>query len=430
MQVSIEVKTRPLWPLALLIAALLAFATVLFVGNEGDAGEDEAVDVDLSEDESCARYDGMTVLEASAPMPIAMCMDMAGAVPCDIAGQEAVEAISLRGKAGQGEVAAHGDEAASQRGEAVSDEHAVHDIEAMTATSQAFSPFVPDTCPQSVTISVYDHRQDRVIELDMEEYIYRVTASEMPARCDEEALKAQAVAARTYALVKLRGGGCGRQGADICTDSGHCQAYHDAETLARGWGDDAGRLERKVRGAVEATRGLVMTYDGEPINALFHACSGGHTEDVENVYAQALPYLRGVISPGEEEYSGYSSTRRLTDAEFRKRAESMGCALSDAPLSAQVSVDSRTEAGQVAVMRIGEGAISGRQARKAFGLRAQSFELRFEEGSVIFDVRGYGHGVGMSQNGADAMARAGSGFYDILTHYYTGVKIESMYELM
>lgn len=417
MQVSIEVKTRPLWPLALLMAALLAFAIVLLAGGEGDAGEGEAVDVDLSEDESCARYGGMAVLEASAPLPIAMCMDMdEEAGYCGIAGQSAVEAI--------GE--AKCDEAASRRGEAVSYGCAADEEGAL----QAFSPFVPDACAQSMTISVYDHRQDRVIELDMEEYIYRVTASEMPARCDEEALKAQAVAARTYALVKLRGGGCGRQGADICTDSGHCQAYHDAEELLRGWGDDAKRLERKVRSAVEATRGLVMTYDGEPINALFHACSGGHTEDVENVYAQALPYLRGVISPGEEGYSGYSSTRRLTDAEFRKRAESMGCALSDAPLSAQVAVDARTEAGQVAVMRVGEGALSGRQARKAFGLRAQSFELRFEDGSVIFDVRGYGHGVGMSQNGADAMARAGSGFCDILTHYYTGVNIESMYGLI
>ncbi|MGN0741784.1 MAG: stage II sporulation protein D, partial [Candidatus Fimadaptatus sp.] len=277
-----------------------------------------------------------------------------------------------------------------------------------------------------ISISVYDHRRDCVLHMRLEEYIYRVTASEMPARCEPEALKAQAVAARTYACLKLCGGGCGRGGADICTDSGHCQAYRDAAALRAGWGDAADSNERKVRAAVEATQGLILTYAGRPINALFHASSGGHTEDVENVYSEALPYLRGVDSPGEEQYAGYRSQRCFTAEEFRRIAAGLGCALTDAPLDEQVEVAARTQAGQVAVLRVGEGALTGRQARKAFGLRSQCFEVTVAGGEVTFDVRGFGHGVGMSQNGADAMARAGAGFEEILTHYYTGVEIATM----
>ena len=181
-----------------------------------------------------------------------------------------------------------------------------------------------------------------------------------------------------------------------------------------------------MRGAVEATRGLIIEYQGQPINALFHASSGGHTEDVENVYSEALPYLRGVDSPGEDDYAGYRSERGFTDGEFRTIADRLNLKLSDKPLSEQVRVETLTDAGQVAVLRVGEGALTGRQVRKAFGLRSQCFDVSFEDGKVVFSVRGFGHGVGMSQNGADAMARAGSDFCAIIAHYYTGVEIVGM----
>lgn len=289
------------------------------------------------------------------------------------------------------------------------------------------APLAAAACGLSApeTIRVYDHRAGVAFDMDFEEYIYCVTASEMPALRELEALKAQAVAARTYALGKLASGGCGRGGADICTDSGHCQAFHARDELMESWGGDADRADARVRRAVEQTRGLILTYEGEPINALFHASSGGHTEDVENVYSQALPYLRGVSSPGEEDYSGYYSTRAFTRAEFCARAEELGCELdADLPLMDQVRIEALTDAGQVALLRIGGGALTGREARKAFSLRSQRFELAFDgEGGVTFEVYGFGHGVGMSQNGADAMARAGCGFDEILRHYYTGVEL-------
>lgn len=464
-EMRIEVKTRPLWPLA---AAVIAALAIWLWAAQG-AGEDRAVDVDLAgEDEEIAHAGGAAVAcvagdgaLAIADGVFAACMTGPGAAgegvsasvgnvfaacatgtgKADGGAPASADNVSTACAAGTGVMADGGALAgmgnmftALAAGTGAADGGA-SDASAPTLADSMFTPCAAERCAPDtdgragagdMSISVYDHRRDRVLNMRLEEYIYRVTASEMPARCEPEALKAQAVAARTYACLKLCGGGCGRGGADICTDSGHCQAYRDAAALRAGWGDAADSNERKVRAAVEATQGLILTYQGRPINALFHASSGGHTEDVENVYSEALPYLRGVDSPGEEQYSGYRSQRRFTAEEFCRIAAGLGCALTDAPLGEQVEVAARTRAGQVAVLRVGEGALTGRQARKAFGLRSQCFEVTVADGEVTFDVRGFGHGVGMSQNGADAMARAGAGFEEILTHYYTGVEIVPM----
>lgn len=368
---SIEVKTRPLWPAALMLAILILLA-ICIRATQGEP--DDTVCVDLSDEcDEEARAGGMTFMRAAAP--------------------------ELR--ASQLFVPSNGEEKITE-------------------------PVCAGTPDSTLMISVYDHRSGNVISMDFEEYVYRVTASEMPAGRDVEALKAQAVAARTYAVRRMQCGGCGRGGADICTDSGHCQAYHDADALRAGWGAKADEKEARVRSAVEKTRGLIIEYDGQPINALFHASSGGHTEDVENVYSEKLPYLRGVLSPGEERYSGYQSERIFTQTEFRKIAGDLGLELSGRDLDSQVRIEALTDAGQVSILRIGEGALTGRQARKAFGLRSQCFTVEFDEENIIFRVRGFGHGVGMSQNGADAMARAGYNFREIIEHYYTGVDIVSM----
>lgn len=420
-EMRIEVKTRPLWPLA---AAVIAALAIWLWAAQG-AGEDRAVDVDLAgEDEEIAHAGGAAVACAAGDGALAGMDSMFNAL-AEVTGATA-DGGALAGMGNMFTALAAGTGAA---------DGGASDASAPTLADSMFTPCAAERCAPDtdgragagdMSISVYDHRRDRVLNMRLEEYIYRVTASEMPARCEPEALKAQAVAARTYACLKLCGGGCGRGGADICTDSGHCQAYRDAAALRAGWGDAADSNERKVRAAVEATQGLILTYQGRPINALFHASSGGHTEDVENVYSEALPYLRGVDSPGEEQYSGYRSQRRFTAEEFCRIVAGLGCALTDAPLDEQVEVAARTRAGQVAVLRVGEGALTGRQARKAFGLRSQCFEVTVADGEVTFDVRGFGHGVGMSQNGADAMARAGAGFEEILTHYYTGVEIVPM----
>ncbi|MGN1070983.1 MAG: stage II sporulation protein D [Candidatus Fimadaptatus sp.] len=433
----IEVKTRPLWPLA---AAVIAALAIWLWAAQG-AGEDRAVDVDLAgEDEEIAHAGGAAACAAGdgalAGMDSMFNTLAEGTGAADGGALAGMDSMFTALAAGTG-VAEDGasDASAPASSDSMFTACASAYASAPPLADSMFTPCAAERCAPDtdgragagdISISVYDHRRDRVLNMRLEEYIYRVTASEMPARCEPEALKAQAVAARTYACLKLCGGGCGRGGADICTDSGHCQAYRDAAALRAGWGDAADSNERKVRAAVEATQGLILTYEGRPINALFHASSGGHTEDVENVYSEALPYLRGVDSPGEEQYSGYRSQRRFTAEEFCRIAAGLSCTLTEAPLDEQVEVAARTQAGQVAVLRVGEGALTGRQARKAFGLRSQCFEVTVAGGEVTFDVRGFGHGVGMSQNGADAMARAGAGFDEILTHYYTGVEIAPM----
>ena len=457
----IEVKTRPLWPLA---AAVIAALAIWLWAAQG-AGKDRAVDVDLAgEDEEIAHAGGAFIACATGTGALAgtdgvsaECEAVVGAsdgaeltgADGTLAGTDGVSAEreAVVGASDGAELTGAGGVFAACEGNVTAGDGAPAPSDntfTACASAHASAPSLADGMPApraaeryapntdgragagDISISVYDHRRDCVLNMRLEEYIYRVTASEMPARCEPEALKAQAVAARTYACLKLCGGGCGRGGADICTDSGHCQAYRDAAALRAGWGDAADANERKVRAAVEATQGLILTYEGRPINALFHASSGGHTEDVENVYSEALPYLRGVDSPGEEQYAGYRSQRRFTAEEFCRIAAGLGCGLTEAPLDEQVEVAARTQAGQVAVLRVGEGALTGRQARKAFGLRSQCFEVTVAGGEVTFDVRGFGHGVGMSQNGADAMARAGAGFEEILTHYYTGVEIAPM----
>ncbi len=372
----IKVRRRPLWPI--LAAALALLALICLIGRGGESSD--AIDVTLSRGAAPAQ----AAASASEPADGAALF-----VPYEAPGELAQPEAS--------------------------------------GWPDARAPLATDSTQLCAPerIRVYDDATGRTLDMEFEEYIYCVTASEMPALREPEALKAQAVAARTYALLKLTQGGCGRGGADICADSGHCQAFHTPDELRRGWGERADEAEARVRRAVEQTRGLILTYDGAPINALFHASSGGHTEDVENVYSEALPYLRGVDSPGEEQYSGYYSTREFSQSDFRARAAELGCALdADAPLVEQVCIEALTDAGQVAVLRIGDGALSGRQARKAFSLRSQCFDIAFDdEGGVIFDVRGFGHGVGMSQNGADAMAREGCDFEQILKHYYTGVAL-------
>lgn len=299
------------------------------------------------------------------------------------------------------------------------------DADGRPAKPPALLPLYERAAPE--TIRIYDHRRRKSFTLDFEEYIYCVTASEMSPMRAPEALKAQAIAARTYACMKLLDGGCGRGGADICTDSGHCQAFYTKSELKTRWGRHASEADRRISNAVAQTRGIIITYGGRPINALFHASSGGHTEDVENVYSEALPYLRGVASPGEEAYSGYASRRRYSENEFRNIAAQLGMELYAAPLAAQVGIADYTEAGQVRLMRIGRGAVSGRQARKTFGLRSQHFSVSFDaDGGITFNVKGFGHGVGMSQNGADAMACGGATFDEILLHYYTGTELMRM----
>ncbi len=265
-----------------------------------------------------------------------------------------------------------------------------------------------------------------VSELTMADYLWRVVAAEMPASFEPAALEAQAVCARTYSLWKLAGGTHQEDGADLCADSGCCQAYIDPSEAEERWGEQAAAHTVRIAAAVSATDGQYLSYGGKPIQAVFFSSSTAVTEDAAAVWGSALPYLVSVDSPEGEEVPNYRSTVTLTAEEVESLAAEAGL---DADLTgepAQWLTDmSYTASGRVAELKLGGVALSGGAARTLFGLRSACFTVTEAEGVFTFSVTGYGHGVGMSQYGANAMAKEGHGWQDIVTHYYTGVTVES-----
>ena len=251
-----------------------------------------------------------------------------------------------------------------------------------------------------------------VKEMDMNDYLTGVVLAEMPASFETEALKAQAVVARTYTLKAAQSG---KHNGAVCTDYACCQAYI-AETAYTGGAEN---LE-KVRPAVAATDGLVLTYGGELIEATYFSCSGGSTEDAVAVWGTDYPYLRATESPGEEHAAHYTDTVTFTAEEF---AAKLGQALSGSSAS-WLGFTTYTAGGGVNSMRIGNTDYKGTELRTLLGLRSTAFTIETEGDTITITTRGFGHRVGMSQYGADAMAASGSSFREILAHYYKGTSLE------
>ncbi len=253
-------------------------------------------------------------------------------------------------------------------------------------------------------------------ERGMEEYLIGVVLAEMPASFETEALKAQAVAARTYTRKAEETGGKHGDGS-VCTRSVCCQAYIAPEDyLAQGGTQE--NLE-KIREAVYATAGYVLTYEGELIEATYFSCSGGSTEDAAAVWGTDYPYLQAVDSPGEEQASVYTDTVSFS---FRQFQNALGILLEGAPETWFGPVE-YTEGGGVASLEIGGESYSGTQLRSLLGLRSTNFSLQTEPDAITVTTKGYGHRVGMSQYGADAMALQGSTYPQILEHYYQGTQL-------
>ena len=260
--------------------------------------------------------------------------------------------------------------------------------------------------------------------MELEEYLVGVVAGEMSAASYPEALKAQAVAARTFTALHMAGKAACKSGCTVCSDPFCCQAYlTDAELHAR-WGDAYPKYSEAIRSAVEETCGLVAVYGGELINALYHASSGHATESSEAVFANALPYLVSVDSP--EGDSGAVSVQEFGAEEAAGRlAAAFPQSNIKGPLSeADIEVLRLTPSGRADRVRVGETEVSGMELRLALGLKSTAFTVEFtREGAVRFTCIGYGHGVGMSQLGANDMAAAGADFARILAHYYTGTEL-------
>ena len=252
----------------------------------------------------------------------------------------------------------------------------------------------------------------------------------MPADYEIEALKAQAVVARTYTIYKINNKK--HDNADICDDSTCCQAWVDKDTRFARW-DENKREENwnKIQKSVNETQGKIITYDNKPINAFFHANSGGKTEIPVNVWGgTGLPYLQVVETAGEEGYTQYASEVAFSQTELVEKLKSKyNDILIDINNQEDVKIIEYTDSGRVKTIKFGNHEISGVEARTLLGLKSTNFEIRKENDKIKFTVKGYGHGVGMSQTGADAMAKQGKNYQDIINHFYKGIEIKEVNSL-
>ncbi len=258
------------------------------------------------------------------------------------------------------------------------------------------------------------------------EYLPGVVRGEMPAAFEEEALKAQAVAERTYLYYRLSAGSKDTHpDADVCTNPGCCTAWLSEAEAKEKWGEKFTSYEAKVQQAVTETDGQVVLYDGAPIMAVFHSSSAGATAASGDVWAAELPYLVSVKSPeSSDSVPNYYSVNTFTAEEFRTVFQK---AHPDAQLSGSgdswIGAVARTDSGRVATVVIGGVTVTGKELRSLYSLRSSAFTVEAGGGSVTFRVTGYGHGVGMSQYGANELAKEGKTWQEILQWYYTGVTI-------
>ena len=276
------------------------------------------------------------------------------------------------------------------------------------------------------------HASNKKVEnIKLDEYLCGVVSAEMPASFETEALKAQAVVARTYTLYKMinNAGKHKDVNANICDSSTCCQAWISKEDRLKKWNEkDRDMYWDKIVNAVNTTQGKIITYGGKPINAFFHANSGGATEAPVNVWGgTGYPYLQTVTTSGENAYSGYSSKVTVSKKDFESK-------IKEEHSNFKINFDDKecikikeyTDGNRVKTIKIGNLELSGVEIRSIFSLRSANFKVTIKDDSIIFEVVGYGHGVGMSQTGADSLAKEGKNYEEIIKHYYTGVKIEDM----
>ena len=278
----------------------------------------------------------------------------------------------------------------------------------------------------NVVLRVWDGEKTQ--EMTVAEYLPGVVRGEMPATFELEALKAQAVAERTYIYYKIETGGKeNHPDADVCMSPACCNAYTPADKAAERWGDKAEEYEARIQEAVKATDGQVMLYEDQPILAAFHSSSDGVTANSGDVWFSNLPYLTSVASPeGESNVPNYYSVKEIPLAEFKATflaAHPEAVFPEDA--ASWIGAPVHNDSGRVETITIGGVNVEGTEVRSIFGLRSASFTVETGNEKVTFRVTGYGHGVGMSQYGANEMARQGKTWQEILQWYYTGVRLDS-----
>lgn len=251
-----------------------------------------------------------------------------------------------------------------------------------------------------------------VISIDLEEYLVGVVASEMPASFNIEALKAQAVAARTYALKKTS------TGATLSATISD-QVYKTNDQLKALWGNSYNTYYNKVANAINSTKGKYLTYNGKYIDALYFSISNGKTEDPKFVWGSSYPYLKSVESPDKN----LKSTSYTTTLSLNSFNQKLGTSVTD---NSQINIIDRTSGDRINNIKIGNKTFTGVKVRSLLGLRSADFSINISGGTVTITTKGYGHGCGMSQYGANEMAKQGKDYIYILNYYYSNVEIKSL----
>lgn len=277
-----------------------------------------------------------------------------------------------------------------------------------------------------IKIEVYNPETETNEQTPFEEYIKGVVAAEMPALFNIEALKAQAVCARTYALRAIEAMG---QTTDVLPNPSDIgQAYKTKEELKEQWGEKFDEYYNNIETAINETYGEIMVYNDEPILAVFHSTSAGYTENSENIWESALPYLKSVESSGDIYAPQYETSTELSYDKIKELFISKypSISFSSDSLISQIKINSVSNAGYITSVTVGGVTMSGLDIRGVLGLRSASFTMTDTGSSIIFTTKGYGHGAGMSQYGAEAMAEEGYTYKEILNHYYTDIDFKNM----
>ena len=279
-------------------------------------------------------------------------------------------------------------------------------------------------------VKLLHKKNGQIEEIAIDEYLYGVVSAEMPANYELEALKAQAVAARTYTVYQISNNKGKHDDADMCDDYTCCQAWISKDDRMKKWNENKRENNwNKIVKAVNSTAGKIITYKGEVINAFFHSNSGGKTEFASNVWSggKDFPYLQSVETSGEDGYTQYNSEVIISKKDLlekiRKEYKDIQINFNE---KESIKILEYTESGRVKTVKIGNIEIAGTKVRSMLNLKSTNFSIKLDKDNIVFSVIGYGHGVGMSQTGADSMAKQGNNYEEILKHFYTGIEITTI----
>ncbi len=247
--------------------------------------------------------------------------------------------------------------------------------------------------------------------IELEDYVLGVVAAEMPASFNIEALKAQSIIARTYALNLISKG-------NTLTDSSTIQEYIDTSKMQSKWGNSYQTYYNKIKNAVSSTKGITIKYNGKYIDAVYHSTSNGYTEDSINVWKNNIPYLKSVDSSWDKNATSYLREKNMSLNEFNRL---LGINIES---NEEIEVLSKTVSNRIDKIKLGDLTYTGLELRTILNLRSTDFDINISDNNVVITTRGYGHGVGLSQYGANGMASNGYNYKQILEHYYQGVTIQ------